>query len=59
MKPARSKTYTTTVQYCEFENEYFINFPEEMMKELDWVEGDTLQWEVLDDCTVVISKVED
>ena len=57
--PAQSKIYTTTVEYCEFGNEYFIKFPEEMMKELDWVEGDTIQWEVLDDCTVVISKVED
>lgn len=37
--------YTSEVQYDEEKDEYFITFPEELLEEMDWKEGDTLEWE--------------
>jgi hypothetical protein len=39
-------------------DELYIKFPEELMTELDWEEGDTLKWEMVDTKTVVIKKKE-
>ena len=58
--PAKSnKSYKSEVQYCEWEDEFYLKFPEELINELDWAEGDVLKWEVLDDSTVIISRVEE
>ena len=52
------KTYTTTViEDPENPDEVIITFPEEMMAELKWVEGDTVKWEVKDG-QAFITKVE-
>jgi hypothetical protein len=34
-----------------------LPFPEEMLAQLGWVEGDTLNWAVQDDGTVILTKV--
>jgi len=37
--------YTSEVQYDSESDEYFITFPEELLEEMNWVEGDTVEWE--------------
>ena len=39
-----SKTYRATVQEDE-EGNAFIEFPPELLKQLDWNEGDELEWD--------------
>jgi hypothetical protein len=34
-----------------------LPFPEDMLSQLGWVEGDTLNWAVQDDGTVILTKV--
>ena len=53
--------YTTTVQLSNDpdENDYYINIPEEVLKILNWEEGDTLDWQVSDSKQIVITKVKD
>ena len=58
MKRVPSNVYTIPVEYCEWMDELYIKFPEELMTELDWEEGDTLKWEMVDTKTVVIKKKE-
>jgi hypothetical protein len=36
---------TTEVQYDEKSGEYFVTFPDELLEEMQWAEGDTLEWE--------------
>jgi len=36
---------TTEVQFDEKSGDYFVTFPEELLEEMQWVEGDTLEWE--------------
>lgn len=50
------KIYNLPLEYCEWEDELYIKFPEEMVKGLDWDESDMLEWEVIDDKTVVITR---
>ena len=38
-------SFTCTVQQTANTDELFLEFPKAMMDELDWREGDTLQWE--------------
>ena len=53
------KTYTTVVEIDADTQEYIITFPEEIIKELNWKEGDTLNWEVTDSKQVIVAKVKD
>lgn len=39
------KSFTLTVQKKENSDECFVQFPDELMRELDWREGDTLSWD--------------
>jgi len=39
-----SKIYRTTVQE-DAEGNAFIEFPPELLKQLDWNEGDELEWD--------------
>ena len=57
--PANSKIYHAEVEYVEWENEYYLKFPDELMTELDWAEGDTIEWELIDDKTVLIRRTEE
>lgn len=38
------KSFKLTVQKEENSDEHFLQFPDELMRELDWCEGDTLSW---------------
>lgn len=51
--------FTTTVQQYDDSEDLYIEFPEEIIKDLGWKEGDTLYWDIKEDNTVVLSKVED
>ena len=53
------KTYTTVVEIDADTQEYIITFPEEIIQELNWKEGDTLNWEVTDSKQVIVTKVKD
>ena len=53
------KTYTTVVEIDADTQEYIITFPEEIIEELNWKEGDTLNWEVTDSKQVIVTKVKD
>ena len=53
------KTYTTVVEIDADTQEYIITFPEEIIQELGWKEGDTLNWEVTDSKQVIVTKVKD
>lgn len=44
------------VQYDEETDDYFIQFPNAMMKELDWKTGDVLNWKDNGDGSFTISK---
>lgn len=37
--------YTSEVQYNSESDEYFLTFPEELLEEMGWIEGDTLEFE--------------
>ena len=50
--------WTATVQEDPDDPEgCIIVFPEDMIAELEWKDGDTLDWQVQDDRTAIISKV--
>jgi bifunctional DNA-binding transcriptional regulator/antitoxin component of YhaV-PrlF toxin-antitoxin module len=53
-----TKFITTVEQYADTED-YIINIPEEIIKELNWQEGDTLDWQIQDEGVITIVKVED
>lgn len=50
--------YYTELQWLEWEKEYFLKIPEEILTRLDLEEGDELKFEIQDDSTIIISKVE-
>jgi uncharacterized membrane protein (UPF0127 family) len=52
-----SKTWSADVVIDPETNEYIINFPDEMVKEMGWEVGDTLDWH-MDGDTIVLKKVE-
>ncbi len=37
--------YTSEVQYNEETDEYFLTFSDELLEEMGWQEGDTLEFE--------------
>ena len=51
-------TFTTTVQQYDNTEDYFIEIPEELCKELGWKEGDTIDWQI-DNKGIIITKVKD
>ena len=50
--------YTVTLEEGEDE-ECILPLPDEILDELDWQEGDVLEWIVNDDNTITIKKVND
>lgn len=38
-------SFTTEVQYDNNREEYYITFPDEVLEEMQWTEGDTLEFE--------------
>ena len=49
--------YTVTLE--EDGDECILPLPDEILDELDWQEGDVLEWIVNDDNTITIKKVDD
>lgn len=41
-------SFTTEVQYNSKTDEHFITFPDEILDEMQWQEGDTLEFEYFD-----------
>ena len=39
------------------DGEMILTFPEELLDELGWQEGDTLRWRIGDDGTITLDKV--
>ena len=52
-----SKFITTVQQYGDSED-YYIEIPEELLQELGWKEGDTINWEISDK-GFILTKVND
>ena len=51
-------TWTATIQADPDDPEgCIIVFPEDMVAELNWKDGDTLNWSIQDDSTAIITKV--
>jgi bifunctional DNA-binding transcriptional regulator/antitoxin component of YhaV-PrlF toxin-antitoxin module len=48
--------YLAEFECIEWEKEYFLKLPQELLIKLDWSEGDELKFEVQDDSTITISK---
>ena len=44
-------TLTTEVQFDG--KDYFINIPDEICEELDWQEGDTLDWQIEGEAIII------
>lgn len=53
-----SKRWTLTVQEHE-DGSQFIEFPEEVLKDAGWKEGDTLKWTDRGDGSWSLSKIEE
>ena len=52
-----SKYITEVKQYGDSED-YYIEIPEELLQELGWKEGDTINWEI-NDQGIIATKIED
>lgn len=53
-----SKRYTIPVEVNEH-GEYYITFPDDLMDDLGWQEGDTLEWSEDIDASIILRKVEE
>jgi len=53
-----STSFTVTTQQHDNEEDLFIEFPQEILEELGWEEGDTLNWDIEDDNKIIITKIE-
>jgi len=49
------KTYTVTVEEDPETGDLILPFPDDMLDELGWQEGDTLEW-LEEDCQIVLRK---
>ena len=54
-----SNKYTTTVQQCDDTKDFFIEIPDEICKEFGWKEGDIINWDIKEDNSAILTKVED
>jgi len=52
-------SFLTTVQQYDDSEDLYIEIPDEIIEKLGWEVGDTLNWDIQEDGTVVISKVQD
>ena len=53
-----SNNYIVPVQQYADTEDYFIEIPQEICQELNWQEGDEIDWNI-DDKGIIITKVED
>ena len=40
--------FSTEIQYDAESDDYFLTIPDELLDELQWIEGDVLEWEYHD-----------
>jgi bifunctional DNA-binding transcriptional regulator/antitoxin component of YhaV-PrlF toxin-antitoxin module len=50
-------TYTLKVEQNETTGEYYFILPEKLLKQMDWKEGDNIQWTSNKDGSVTLKKV--
>ena len=50
-------TYTLKVEQNEKTGEYFVLLPEELLEQVDWDEGDNIQWVDNKDSSFTLKKV--
>lgn len=50
--------FTAIVQQYDDTEELFIEIPEELIKELGWKEGDTLNWHINNQKEIILTKIE-
>jgi bifunctional DNA-binding transcriptional regulator/antitoxin component of YhaV-PrlF toxin-antitoxin module len=48
--------FTVAVEYNPETGEHYIPLPWELLDELGWMEGDTLEWTLNDDGTVTLTR---
>jgi len=53
-----SNKYIVAVQQCTDSDDYFIEIPDEITTQLNWKEGDIIDWQLDNDC-ITITKVND
>ncbi len=53
------KRWVTTVQEDPETGDAIIEFPDDLLSEVGWKEGDTLRWVVEEDGTCILTKVVD
>ncbi|MEY4331971.1 MAG: hypothetical protein RLZZ196_709 [Bacteroidota bacterium] len=57
MDTDKNLSYTLEVQEDPETGELILQFPEEMLKTLEWKEGDTLEWKENEDGSWLLSKL--
>jgi len=55
----RPMTFITTVQQDANQEDYFIEIPDEICKEFGWKEGDIINWDIKEDNSATLTKVEE
>ena len=48
--------YTTTVT-TDAQDNYIVTIPDQILKYLEWKEGDTLNWQISDSKQIIITKI--
>jgi hypothetical protein len=50
------KSWTVTLEEDKETNELILPFPEDLLAEMNWKEGDVLNWNVVDGFVVITKK---
>lgn len=50
--------FTSTVEYNDELNEYFITIPEDLLDHCGWEENDILEWSTNKDGTVLLERID-
>ena len=50
------KSWTVTLEEDKETNELILPFPEDLLSEMNWKEGDVLDWNVVDGFVVITKK---
>ena len=51
--------FTTTVEQYADTKDYYIQIPHYILQNLNWKEGDTLDWHITDSKQIIITKIKD
>jgi len=50
-------TYTLKVEYNKNTDEYYFVLPPSLLKELNWKEGDVIDWKLKKDGSIILKKI--